>query len=67
MAEFVLKNNIFEFNGKVKQQVEGTAIGTKFAPPYACIYMDVVETEFLKTQELQALVWCRYIGDMLFI
>ena len=31
MAEFVLKNNIFEFDGKVKQQVAGTAFGTKFA------------------------------------
>ena len=28
MAEFVLKNNIFEFNGKLKQQVAGIAIGT---------------------------------------
>ena len=28
MAEFVLKNNFFEFNGSVKQQVSGTAIGT---------------------------------------
>ena len=26
MAEFVLKNNIFEFNGKVKQQIAGTTI-----------------------------------------
>ena len=34
-AEFVLKNNYFEFNGKVKQQISGTAIGTKFVPPYA--------------------------------
>ena len=40
MAEFVLKNNVFEFNGKVKQQVVGTGIGTKFAPPYACVHMD---------------------------
>ena len=32
MAEFVLKNNYFEFNGQVKQQISGTAIGTKFAP-----------------------------------
>ena len=46
MAEFVLMNNIFEFNGNVKQQVAGIAIGTKLAPPYACIYMDKVETEF---------------------
>ena len=35
MGEFVIKNNIFAFNGKVKQQVEGTAVGTKFALPYA--------------------------------
>ena len=28
MAEFVLKNNYFQFNDKVKQQVSGTAIGT---------------------------------------
>ena len=28
MAEFVFKNNFFEFNGSVKQQVSGTAIGT---------------------------------------
>ena len=26
MAEFVLKNNIFEFNGKVKQQIAGATI-----------------------------------------
>ena len=38
-AEFVLKNNLFEFDDNVKQQISGTAIGTKFTPPYACIYM----------------------------
>ena len=37
MVDFVLKNNYFEFNGKVKQQLSGTAIGTKFASPYPCI------------------------------
>ena len=35
MADFVLKNNFFEFNGEVKRQKSGTAIGTKLAPPYA--------------------------------
>ena len=29
MAEFVLKNNFFKFDSKVKQQISGTAIGTK--------------------------------------
>ena len=67
MAEFVLKNNIFEFNGNVKQQVAGTAIGIKFAPSYACIYMDEVETEILKKQELNPLVWFRCMIDMFFI
>ena len=33
MAEFVLKSNFFEFDSKVFQQIAGTAIGTKFAPP----------------------------------
>ena len=39
LAEFVLKNNFFEFNNKIKQQISGTAIGTKFAPPYVFIYI----------------------------
>ena len=38
MAEFVLKNNYFEFDSNVKHQISGTDIGTKFPPPYACIY-----------------------------
>ena len=67
MAEFVLKNNFFEFDSKVKQQVSGTAIGTKFAPPYACIFMDKVEIDFLETQVVKPLVWLRYIDDIFFI
>ena len=39
MAEFVLKNNYFEFGNKLKQRTSGTAIGTKFAPPCECIFM----------------------------
>ena len=67
MAEFVLKNNFFESNSSVKQQVSGTAIGTKCAPTCPCIYMDEVETAFLKTQERAPLVWFRYIDDIFFI
>ena len=66
MVEFVLKNNFFEFNGSVKQKVSGTTIGTKCAPTYASIYMDEVETEFLKAQERTPQVWFRYI-DIFFI
>ena len=64
MAEFVLKNNFFEFDSKVKQQISGTVTGTKFAPPYPCIFMDKVEIDFL---EMQAVKPLRYIDDILFI
>ena len=66
MAEFVLKNNLFEFN-KVFQEISKIAIGTKFAPLYACINMDRVEQDFLETQELQPLLWLRFIDDIFFI
>ena len=59
MAEFVLKNNYFEFNGQVKHQISATIIGTKLSPTYACIFMDEIETKFLQTQEFQPLVWFR--------
>ena len=67
MAEFVLSNNFFEFNSDTFQQISGTAIGTKFAPTYTCIYMDQVEQKFLATQINQPLIWLRYIDDMIFI
>ena len=67
LAKFVFKNNYFKFNGKVKQQISGTAIGTKFALPYACIFMNEVETSFLEAQEMKPLVWFRYIDDVFFI
>ena len=67
MAKFVLRNNYFEFNEETKQQISVTAIGTKFPPPYACILIDQVESEFLKTQIHQPLVWFRYIDDIFFI
>ena len=55
VAEFVLKNNFFEFNCKIKQ-VAGTAINTKFAPTYACFFMDKFEASFRETQQVQPLV-----------
>ena len=67
MAEFFLKDIFFEFSGEMKRQKAGTSIGTKLAPAYACIFMDEVETEFLKSQELQPFLWLRYIDDIFFI
>ena len=53
IAEFVLKNNYFEFDSKVKKQIYRTAIGTKFAPPYMCIFIYKVEREFLEAKDIK--------------
>ena len=56
-----------EFNGKLKQQVSGTAIGTKCAPTYACIYMGEFKNEFLSLRSDKPLLWCSYIDEYFFI
>ena len=38
--------------------------GTKFAPSYTCIFMDEMETNFLKTQQLQPFIWVGCIDDI---
>ena len=67
MAEFLLKNSYFQFSDKVYQRISGTAIGTKSAPPYACMLMDQVESKFLQTQKFQPHVCFTYIDDIFFI
>ena len=36
-------------------------------PPYASIFMDYIETEFLKTQSIKPWLWKRFIDDVFFI
>ena len=67
MARFVLKNNCFESDSMVKQQVSGAATGTKFVSPYACILTDRVETEFLEKEHLKPWIWLKYVDDTLFV
>ena len=54
MAEFVVKNNFFEINSKFCKQISGTVIGTKFALPYAYIFMEYIERKFLKPQQTKS-------------
>ena len=64
VVQFVLKNNFFKFNNEFFQLISGTVIGTKFAQPYACIFMDQLETTFLRTQSHKPMVWFRYIDNI---
>ena len=67
LAEIVLKNNIFEFNDRVLKQKQGTAIGTKMAPPYAILFLDNLEKRILENSTLKPDVWWRYIDDVFLI
>ena len=62
----IMRSNYFEFNGKVRQLISGTTIGTNCAPTYFCIYMDEFENEFLSLRSSKPLVWFRYIDDIFF-
>ena len=57
LAELVLKNNIFEFDEKTFKQKRGTAIGTKFAPPYAILFMADFEEKMLESFEKKPMIW----------
>ena len=67
MIDFVLVKNLFEFDSKFYRQISGTTIGTKFAPPYDCIFMDHIEMEFLKTKDVKPCLWKRFIDNVFFI
>ena len=67
MAGSILKNNYFELNSNVRHQILGKAIESKFASPYACIFMDYIEREFLKSEQIQPQIRFRYIYDIFFI
>jgi hypothetical protein len=67
MATLILENNYFEFDGKIYWQKQGTAIGTKFAPTYANIFMYVLETRMVKEYKFKPWVWWRFLNDIFFI
>ena len=47
LGKVVLENNVFEFGGRIFRQKLGTAIGTKFAPAYANLFMADLEKRLL--------------------
>ena len=56
LAEVTLTNNIFECHEKTFKQKRGTAIGTKFAPPYAIIFMADFEEKMLESFEMKPII-----------
>ena len=65
--DLCIKNNYFEFHGKVYKQVGGVGTGVKLAPTYACLGLGKFEDlAFNSNQDLIDLIllWKRYIDDV---
>ena len=62
-TEFVLKNNNFIFLEQMYNQVIGTAMGTKFGPPYANLSIGFLEETILFPIELPKYFSFEYCGN----
>ena len=64
LLELSLTRNDFEFNGKYFLQVHGTAMGKKFAPAYANLYMCMWEETAFQKCPNKPLLYLRYLDDI---
>jgi hypothetical protein len=69
VADHVLQNNVFEFEGKVFKQVLGTAMGTPMAPTGANLFMGMLEERLLDQSPVPVNreFWKRFIDDILML
>ena len=67
LAHQVLTKNYFSFNGRLYEQIQGTAMGTRMAPNYAIIFMHYLEKNFLSNYPRQPKIWLRFIVDIFMI
>ena len=63
----ILENNYFEFDGRIFQQKLGTAMGTKFVPAFADIFMAKLERRFIQSVPFQPWFWWRFLDDVFMI
>lgn len=64
LLEINLQRNDFEFNGEYFLQIKGTAMGKKFAPAYANIFMANWEQEVLQKCLKKPFYYLRYLDDI---
>lgn len=64
LLEMNLTRNDFQFDGNFYLQVKGTAMGQKFAPAYANIFMAQWETSALQKCSKKPLYYFRFLDDI---
>ena len=67
LIEVTLYRNDFQFSDVTYLQVKGTAMGKKYAPSFANIYMHFWEMKAISLSPQKPLLWKRYIDDIFFI
>ena len=67
LASIVLKENYFELSGKIYHQKLGTAIGTKFAPPYANLFMAGLEKRIFENSGYHPYLWLIFLDNIICI
>lgn len=68
--KFILKHNVFDFNNQLNIQTKETAMGTRFAPSLANLYMGQYEDLFIINQHQwrdKIIIYKRNIDDLLFV
>ena len=64
LLELSLKTNDFQFNNETFIQTKGTAMGRKYAPSYANIFMAYWEKEAMSKSYLQPSLYYRFLDDI---
>lgn len=67
---FILKHKVFEFNDCIYLQTTGTAMGSRFAPSFANLYVGLFETLLIQNNHAwykNIVLYRRYIDNLIFI
>eukprot|EP00061_Rhincodon_typus_P004621 g23024.t1 len=67
LIRFILNHNVFTFDNQFFIQTHGTAMGARFAPQYANIFMHKFEQDLFAAQNLRPMLYTRYIDDIFFL
>lgn len=68
LLEFAMEHNYFYFGGEFYLQSTGVAMGAKFAPSLANLFMALWENDFLFSREdSRPFFWRLYIDDAIFL
>lgn len=65
--DFILKNHFVKFDGKVFRQINGVAMGTPLAPPFANIALAYLENSVISKYSTHISFYKRYIDDIVIL